>query len=142
DVVLGKARIEDLLRLGVRTDPPIMSGAVEMKTKLNLPPSEADIANRLKLDGNFHIPDGIFSNEKIQQRIDSLSLRSQGKPKLAKEVPAADTNIASDLSGTFKLNDGVISFSLLHFLIPGTHADMSGQYTLDGNIFDFHGKLK
>jgi AsmA-like C-terminal region len=142
DVVLGRSRIEDLLKLGVRTDPPIMTGAVEMKTKLNLPPRDADIATRLKLDGNFHIPDGEFSNEKIQGRIDSLSLRSQGKPKLAKQVPEQDANVPSDLSGTFKLDNGVLHFSLLHFMIPGTHADMTGEYTLDGNTFDFHGKLK
>jgi hypothetical protein len=36
----------------------------------------------------------------------------------------------------------VLSFSFLHFLIPGTHADMTGQYSLDGNTFDFHGTLK
>jgi hypothetical protein len=36
----------------------------------------------------------------------------------------------------------VLSFSFLHFLIPGTHADMVGQYSLDGNTFDFHGMLK
>ena len=142
DVVLGRSRIEDLLKLGVRTDPPIMTGAVEMETKLNLPPSDADIATRLKLDGNFHIPDGLFSNGKIQARIDSLSLRSQGKPKLAKQVPEQDANVPSDLSGTFKLDNGVLHFSLLHFQIPGTHADMTGEYTLDGNTFDFHGKLK
>src|SRR5207245_1972102 len=125
DVVLGSSRIEDLLKLGVRTDPPIMSGAVEMKTKLNLPPGDADVATRLKLDGNFHIPDGIFSNARIHGRVDSLSLRSQGKPKLAKQVPEADTNVPSDLSGTFKLSDGVLSFSLLHFMIPGPHAHMT-----------------
>ena len=142
DVLLGHSRIEDLLKLGVRTDPPIMTGAVEMKTKLNLPPSDADIATRLKLDGNFHIPDGLFNNEKIQARIDSLSLRSQGKPKLAKHVPDDQTNVPSDLRGTFKLEQGVLTFSFLHFLIPGTHADMTGEYTLDGSIFDFHGKLK
>jgi len=36
----------------------------------------------------------------------------------------------------------VLSFSSLHFLIPGTHADMTGQYSLDGSLFDFHGTLK
>lgn len=142
DVVLGRARIEDLLRLGVRTDPPIMTGAVEMKTKLNLPPRDVDLATRLKLDGNFHILDGLFTNEKIQHRIDSLSLRSQGKPKLAKQVPQEDANVPSDLRGTFQLSDGVLTFSVVHFLIPGTNAEMTGKYTLDGNVFDFHGKLK
>jgi hypothetical protein len=140
DVVLDRAHIEDLLQLAVKTDPPVIKGAVEMQTRLSLPPGSADVADRLKLSGSFHIPAALFSSEKIQQRIDSLSLRSQGKPKLAQEH--AENNVTSDLRGTFQLNDGVLAFSLLHFLIPGTHADMTGQYSLDGNTFDFHGRLK
>jgi len=140
DVVMDHARIEDLLELGVRTDPPIMSGPVEMKTKLSLPPSDEDVADRLKLDGTFQIPAGHFSNDKIQGRIDSLSLRSRGQAKLAEEH--AEQNVPSEIKGAFKLENGVLSFSLLHFLIPGTHADIDGQYSLDGNTFDFHGKLQ
>jgi hypothetical protein len=30
----------------------------------------------------------------------------------------------------------------LHFLIPGTHADLVGEYSLDGKTFDFHGTLR
>jgi len=140
NVVLGGSRIEDLLRLGVKTDPPIMTGAVEMKTKLGIPPADAEIAYRLRLDGNFRIPAGHFTNDKLQDKIDALSLRSQGKPKEAKQVPQQD--VTSDLQGTFKLRDGVLSFSSLHFLVPGTNADMTGEYSLDGSTFDFHGKLK
>jgi len=140
NVVLDRARIEDLLQLGVKTEPPVMTGAVEMKTTLSLPPGAAEVANRMKLAGNFHVPAAHFSNESVQGKIDSLSLRSQGKPKLAKERP--DEDVTSDLQGTFKLDDEVLSFSFLHFLIPGTHADMTGQYSLDGNTFDFHGTLK
>ncbi|HEY6765825.1 MAG TPA: AsmA-like C-terminal region-containing protein [Candidatus Sulfotelmatobacter sp.] len=140
DVVLNRAHIEDLLQLGVKTNPPIMNGPVEMKTKLSLPPGPKDVPDRLKLVGNFHIPTAHFSSDKIQGRIDSLSLRSQGKPKEAQQHFAQ--NVPSDLQGTFRLNNGVLSFYLLHFLIPGTHADMAGQYSLDGNTFDFHGKLK
>jgi len=140
DVVLGRASIEDLLTLGVKTDPPIMSGEVAMKTKLSLPPGERDVANRLNLAGTFHVPEGHFTNQKIQSRIDSFSLRSQGKSKLAQEH--AEVAVPSDLQGTFTLRNGVLSFSSLHFLIPGTHADMKGEYSLDGNTFDFHGTLK
>jgi hypothetical protein len=140
NVVLDRARIEDLLQLGVKTEPPVMTGAVEMKTTLSLAPGAVDVANRMKLAGNFHVPAAHFSNESVQGKIDSLSLRSQGKPKLVKERP--DEDVTSDLQGTFKLDDGVLSFSFLHFLIPGTHADMVGQYSLDGNTFDFHGTLK
>jgi len=50
--------------------------------------------------------------------------------------------VTSDLEGRFTLNQGILSFSYLHFLIPGTHADMTGKYSLDGNTFDFHGVLR
>jgi AsmA-like C-terminal region len=140
DVVLGRARIEDLLRLGVKTDPPIMTGTVEMKTKLSLPAGGGDIANRLNLEGNFHIPAGHFTNEKVQGKIDSLSLLSRGRNGVV--PPQSEAVVSSDLQGTFTLSQGILSFSYLHFLIPGTHADMAGQYSLDGNTFDFHGLLK
>jgi hypothetical protein len=140
DVVLKGARIEDLLQLGVRTDPPIMSGPVEMSTRLGLSPGDASVADRLKLAGSFHVLRAHFSNEKMQGKIDYLSLVSQGKPKQAREH--GQENVPTDLRGVFTLNDGLLSFSLLHFLIPGTHVDMTGVYSLDGQTFDFHGKAK
>jgi hypothetical protein len=140
DVVLDHAQIEDLLQLGVRTDPPIMSGPVEMKTGLSLAPGDVNVADRLKLAGTFHVLRAHFANEKVQGKLDSLSLRSQGKPKEAQEHDKED--VAVDLRGVFTLKDGVLSFSLLHFLIPGTHVDMTGDYSLDGQTFDFRGTAR
>ncbi|PYX51242.1 MAG: hypothetical protein DMG79_03760 [Acidobacteria bacterium] len=139
-VVLGHATVEDLLKLGVKTDPPIMTGIVAMKAELNLPAGHADIANRLQLTGNFHIPEGEFTNQKLQDRINSLSMRSLGKGSAPKGQNAP--LVSSDLEGKFRLDTGVLSFSYLHFQVPGTHADMTGQYSLDGNKFDFHGSLR
>ena len=140
DVVLGRANIEDLLTLGVKTEPPYMSGTAEMHTKLSLEPGPEDVANRLKLAGSFHIPDGHFTNEKVQDRIDSLSMRSSGMSAAEKgRKPAV---VTSDLQGTFALGDGVLRFSSLQFQVPGTHADVTGQYSLDGETFDFHGVLR
>ncbi len=138
DVVLEHAQIEDLLKLGVRTDPPIMNGPVEMKTRLSLAPGDASVADRLQLAGTFQVPRAHFSNEKVQGRLDSLSLRSQGKARQAQEH--AVENVPVDLQGAFALKDGSLSFSYLHFLIPGTHLDMTGSYSLDGQTFDFRGK--
>jgi hypothetical protein len=139
DVAMDRGAIEDLLRLGVRTDPPIMTGPIRLKTKLNISPGDRDISDRLRLAGTFHIPAGYFTNEKLQTRIDNLSLRGMGEPKL---IGKEDVNMATDLEGKFLLQDGTLSFSLLHFQIPGTHADMTGKYSLDGATFDFHGLLK
>jgi hypothetical protein len=140
DVVLDHAQIEDLLKLGVRTDPPIMKGPVEMKTRLSLAPGDGSVADRLKLAGTFHVPNAHFTNEKVQGRLDSLSLRSQGKAKQAQEHDIE--NVPVDLQGVFTLKDGSLSFSYLHFLIPGTQVDMTGAYSLDGQTFDFRGKAR
>ncbi len=138
DVVIDKGRIEDLLRLAVRTDPPIMTGTVHLKTTLDLPPGEPDVANRLKLAGDFHISDIHFTSDKIQGKIDALSMRSQGKPQLAEDN--TPDNINSTLLGTFRLSNGLLSFSQLRFLLPGAQLNLVGTYSLDGNQFDFHGK--
>ena len=140
EVTLGSARIEDLLKLGVKTDPPIMSGPVRMKTAFSLRPGQGDVSDRIKLSGHFHIPEAQFSNEKLQTRIDALSLRSLGQPKLVRN--AAEIVVPSELTGTFDLRDGIFKFSNLHFHVPGTNANLHGQYSLDGNLFDFHGLLR
>jgi AsmA-like C-terminal region len=140
DVAIEKGKIEDLLKLAIRTDPPIMTGIVRLKTKFELPPGEPDVANRLKLAGNFQVSGAHFTNDKIQGRVDALSMRSQGKPKLAQDnVP---DNAHSELQGTFQLSHGLISFSQLEFRVPGTRVDLTGTYSLDGNEFDFHGNAR
>ena len=139
DVFLNRARIEDLLTLGVRTDPPIMTGPVDLKTKLSLSPGASTVSDRLKLAGDFHVLRAHFANEKVQGKIDSLSLRSEGR-RQSREQNGEDVPV--DLQGVFTLGDGMLSFSLLHFLIPGTHVDMTGDYSLDGREFDFHGTAR
>jgi len=140
NVEIGSGNIQDLLKLGVRTDPPVMTGKVHLITKFDLPPGEADLSDRLKLDGNFKISAAHFSNDKIQDKVGALSLKSQGKPKLAKTDLADD--VLSEVGGTFQLRAGVLSFSNLQFAVPGTEVSMTGRYSLDGNEFDFHGKAR
>lgn len=140
DVVLGHATIEDLLTLGVKTDPPLMTGIVGMDARLSLPPGPADLADRLKLSGQFHISNGFFTSDKIQTRIDELSWRSQGRPREAHEHP--DERIPSDLQGRFSLDEGIMSFAALQFQVQGTQAEVTGKYSLDGNTFDFYGTLR
>ncbi len=140
DVVIENAKIEDLLKLAVRTDPPIMTGLVRLKTKFDLPPGGPDLPKRLSLAGNFQVSEVHFTNQEMQGKVDALSMRSQGKPKLAQDnIP---DNVHSDLKGTFGLDNGLISFSQLEFRVPGTQVNLTGTYSLDGNQIDFHGKAR
>jgi len=140
NVVMNQARVEDLLRLGVKTEPPVLSGPIVMHTKMSLPPSDADVADRLRLNGNFSITNAQFSNDKIQDRLDALSLRAQGQPDMAKDH--VDVNVPSKFSGTFHLINGLFQFPRMEFALPAVDSQFSGQYSLDGNVFDFHGKLR
>lgn len=140
DVDVWPARIDDLLKLGVRTDPPVMTGTARLKTKFDLPPGDMQVSDRLRLAGTFHISGAHFSNEKVQSKVDALSMRSQGKPKEAKDnIP---DNVLSEMNGTFKLSDGLLSFPKLHYEVPGTKVDLTGKYSLDGNEFNFHGRAR
>jgi hypothetical protein len=140
DVTIDKGRIDDLLKLAVRTNPPVMTGNVRLQTKLDLPPGDPDVSDRLRLAGSFEVSQVHFTNDKTQGKIDALSMRSQGKPKLAQDqIP---DNIHSDLKGTFRLASGLLSFSKLVFQVPGTEVNLTGKYSLDGNEFDFHGKAR
>lgn len=140
EIVIDHARIEDLLQLAVKTEPPVISGPVVMNTQMSLPPGPESVEDRLKLNGSFKILDGIFSNNKVQDRINDLSLRAQGEPQLVKQEGSVP--IPSDLNGTFRLDNGIMTFSELEFSAPGVRSDVHGQYSLDGNVFDFHGTLK
>ncbi|HEX8816661.1 MAG TPA: hypothetical protein VF753_14275 [Terriglobales bacterium] len=138
DVAIEKGKIDDLLRLAVKTDPPIMTGEVQLKTKLDLPPGQEDVANRMKLAGTFQVTDAHFNNPKIQDKVDQLSVRARGLLKQARAGNIEDVN--SKLGGKFSLESGVLSFSTLQYAVPGAEVDLAGRYSLDGNQFVFHGK--
>jgi hypothetical protein len=140
EVTIEKGQIDDLLKLAVRSDPPMLSGSVQMKTNFDLAPGEDDVADRLKLAGDFVVSGADFSDEQVQNKINSLSLRSRGKPKLARGIVSGSAR--SDLNGTFDLADGVISFSQLQFRVPGTVVALTGKYSMDGSDFDFRGTAR
>ena len=140
DVIIPRGNIDDLLRLAVRTDPPVMTGTVRLTTKLDLPPGTKDISDRLYLKGKFAVSGAHFSNDKIQSRVDALSMRSQGKVDAATDnIP---DNVKAKMLGNFVLQNSLLRLSELHFQIPGTDVQLAGIYSLDGNRFDLHGQAR
>jgi hypothetical protein len=140
DVTVSPAHIDDMLRLGVKTEPPIMTGGLVMHTKMHLPPGQGTVLDRLQLKGNFQITDVHFTSEKIQSKVDELSLRGQGKPKEAAEIKEGQLpDIASSMKGDFELGAQKITISNLDYQVPGAEVAMNGVYTLDGEQFNFQG---
>jgi hypothetical protein len=145
DVNMNNARIEDFLKLAVRTDPPVMKGNLRMKAKIIIPPGEGPVTQRLQLDGKFDIAGASFSNDKIQEKVNLLSQLGQGHPKdpdLRMNYKPVEPDAVTELQGAFTLADASMTFPDLSFSVPGALIDMSGIYTLDGSKFEFHGRAK
>jgi len=139
DVAVREGPVEDLMYLAARGKPP-MTGAISFQTRFVLPPGEADIADRLHLNGSFRTGATEFTNPAVRQKIGALSRRAQGRPKEANE-PAAE-NVASRFRGHFVLKRGIVSFSRLSFDVPGATVNLDGTYGLRSEHLDFRGNLR
>ena len=136
DVSMPHGEIRDLLRLAVKGEP-FMEGEISLDAKIDIPPLSGKVREKLDLDGSFQISDGKFLRSSIQDQIDSLSRRGQGQPR-----NNAIDEVFANMAGTFKLDDEVMVFQSLFFVVPGAVVDLAGDYDLGGDQLDFHGALR
>jgi hypothetical protein len=139
DIDIPAGQIQDFLNLAVKTQPPVMHAALNMKAKLNIPPGKQSVTQKIGVRGHFLLTDIHFSSPNIEDKVDMLSLRAQGHPDQAH--PGAP-DVHSQMHGTFDLHSGHIVFSDLKYALPGATVQLAGQYTLDGKKFDFTGKVR
>lgn len=137
DVKLERGVIEDILRLAMKGSKPMLRGAMTLVMKFELPPGRGEVAGRLRVSGTFALQDARFTSAKVQDQIDSLSRRGQGRPQAGSigEVP-------SNLAGTFVMEKGLIDFSSLQFTVPGSEVALKGHYNFAAEMMDFHGQLR
>ena len=139
DVTAENARIEDLLRLVVNSDKPLMTGNVSLKAKFALPSRNADkedITDRLLLNGTFGLGAVRFAKNTVQEKVNSLSRRGRGDTD-----PNDDDTAVSSLQGNFTLRHGVAKFSQLTFSVAGAKVLLHGTYDLNAENLDFRGTL-
>jgi hypothetical protein len=137
EVVSPKARLEDLLQLSTKSNQPMMSGLVNLKTKLILPPGKVKVLDKLVLDGEFTVSNGRFASSDVRDKLAAFSRHAQGQP----DDPDAGSAI-SDLHGKFHLKNGVITFQQLTFSVPGAVIRLDGTYKMRGEELDFNGDLR
>ena len=136
NITVIDGRIEDMLRLALKSDKPMMTGSVHFHAKFELPPGDRDIPDRLNLDGTFGVGGAHFTSSDLQGKVASLSHRAQGSPE------ETGGTVASDLKGSFILKDGVVTFSRLSFGVPGAGIVLSGDYNLDNEQLDLRGTAR
>jgi hypothetical protein len=140
DAATKRGRIEDILRLLIKSKKPFLTGVVNFKTKIVIPPGREDVLDKLKLDGQFGIASAEFTDAKMTERLQTLSERAQGiTEKDEKESPET---VASNFHGRFKLAKGVASFSHLSFTVPGALVNLTGTYSLRSGIINMRGTFR
>jgi hypothetical protein len=134
DIAMDKARIEDVMRMAVKGEPP-MRGGLKLNTKFVLPPGESDVPERLRLDGDFAVARVRFTSYDVQAKINELSRRSRGR------ADQPTDRVASDFNGRFRLGDGRLALPALTFAVPGAQVQLAGRYSLKPETLDFQGQL-
>ena len=151
-VTIGPGRIQDVLDLASNRNPPLMKGDLQLHADLLLPPDPGSVTDRVRLDGTFAVANAHFASTKVQEKVDELSLRGQGKADKAQQENAAlkdgnaqgatAANVASDMRGNFLFANRRLSLTSLNYQVPGAQIALSGVYNLSGESLDFHGTAR
>lgn len=137
DVPAG--RIEDFLQLAVKTRPPVMTGVISTRAKLHIRPGRESVTEKLRTRGAFTLHRIHFTDPQMEDKVDMLSMRAQGEPEKAR--PGAP-DVVSQMTGTFDLAAGKLTFGDLEYTLPGASVALTGVYSLDGQRFEFYGKVR
>jgi AsmA-like protein len=137
DVDMQNGRIEDLLRLAVNSEKPILRGAAQLQAKLVIPPEKRKVIDKLKLRGQFGLSKAKFTDPTVQSKLVGLSRRGQGKQQ-DEEVG----DVLSNLKGRFVVENATATFSSLTFSVPGAAVELAGRYGMRQETLDFRGHLK
>ena len=123
-------RIEDILRLVVKGNNPLMSGSLDLRGDMNLPAGPADVMDRLEVSGDLGVDAARFNDGGVQAKISNMSERARGM----KPEEHAD-NVASNFRAKFRLERRQLTLHEGSFGIPGATVQMAGTYGLETESF-------
>ena len=138
-VDVDRGRIEDFLRLANKSATPILTGALDVKATLHIPPGAGPAHQRMRLDGSFKLDDAVFTDSRVQGKIEDLSLRGQGRPQDVKKTDA--NSVSSSMEGDFHMANAVIKLPEIHYQVPGADIQLQGHYELEG-LMHFEGTAR
>jgi hypothetical protein len=135
-VKVDDGRIEDFLDLAVKSDRPVMRGRIALHSDFVLPPGPRDVAEKLRLTGEFDLSAARFTDPGVRGKLASMSQRARGEHG----EPAAD--VMSGIEGRFRLDNGTMSLMPVRFQIPGAGVELTGTYGLQSEALEFDGTLR
>lgn len=135
-VRIDDGRIEDILRLVTDSPKPVLTGDVTLRTTVKIPPGKERLGNRITLNGQFGLDAARFTDTQVQEKLQELSRRSQGK-----DETETIARVMTSLSGSFELERGVLMLRRLSFHVPGARVDLNGTYATHDGALNLEGTL-
>ena len=132
-----QGRIQDWLRLLSKADRPALTGAMNFRAQVLVPPGKRDFIERVNLQGDFGIDAMSFTRLTTRRRL-TASVRWL-RARRRTTIPRASLKI---LKGHVVLKDAIATFSDLSFSVPGALAHVHGTYGLLTEQINLHGTLQ
>ncbi len=124
----------EMLQLVSKGAKPAADGVLRIDAALDLPQGKAPILERLALEGSVSAERVKFSSDVVQDKIDELSRRGQGKP-----LDTSIHEVASKMATKFALNKGVFTYRGLSLIVQGAAIRLDGTHSLRSKAVDFSG---
>lgn len=137
DVAVQSGDIEDIVELAMKGKNKFLDGKINLKAKLDIPPGDVPVEKKINIAGEFHVDEANFTSSAVQDKIDTLSRKGQGKPK----DPTIE-NVPAKFRGTFAMNNGTIHFNPVTFSVPGAMVRLHGDFQTEGSVIDLRGSLR
>ncbi|KAA6458283.1 hypothetical protein DYQ86_20415 [Acidobacteria bacterium AB60] len=134
-----EGQIGDFLKLAVKQSPSPMTGVLELQARLQIAPGKESVSQRMTMTGSFGLREIHFTNAEIEDKVDLMSLRAQGRTD---ELRPGAPDVHSRMTGAFTMGKGRLTFSRLDYALPGGDVHLAGSYTLDGRRYAFEGKVR
>jgi hypothetical protein len=137
DLAARDGRIQDVLRLFVKSERAPMTGVTSFRLKALIPPEKRPFLRKVELEGDFGVDAGTFTRADTQANVSRFSQGASGE-----DDDADPASVLSDLKGHVVLKDGTADFSNLSFSVPGAFAQLHGTYSIITHKIDLHGTLR
>jgi len=115
------------------------SAFITLHAKVEVPSGSPGFLTKLKLECDFGVGSGQFTNAEVQEPINRLSESARGENK--KQEAEDPETVLSNLKGHVSVKNGIATLSNMSFAAPGTLAEIRGTYNLLDKTVNLRGVL-
>ncbi len=137
NVKSNNANLGELLRFVSKGAQPPAYGQLVIDTAFDLPQGKEPVLSRLQLEGSVRAERVTFTNDAVQDKIDLLSRKAQGKPK-----DMTIDEVASRMSTKFALKNGLFRYQGLSFKVQGADVRLNGTHSLRSKALNLAGEVR